>query len=126
MEDVFRVSMLLREHFAKSLDVAAVNPGITNTQRTRIENSKRALMSIKETSIMSAEKDIMGILYRFAVITTVSVAEQLLKSLFAGLVEGNVENLDKPEKFTLTLRDLKEAQFKTDKKFWATQILNDL
>ena len=126
LDDVFKVSTRLREHFAQSLGNAAKAPGVSNSQAKVLENAKLALEKVRDSSISEAEAHIMGVLYKFAITSIVSIAEQLVKTAFENLIVGNISKLDKPEKFTLTLEELKRVGFKTNDRFWSEQIINDL
>lgn len=126
LDEVFRVSTHLRQHFAQSLEGAIKAPGLSNSQTNILNNAKLALEKVKDSSIAESEAKIMGVLYKFAITSIVSIAEQLVKTAFENLVIGNIGKLDKPERFTLTLEELKHANFKTDSQFWAEQIINDL
>ena len=126
IDSAFKVSELIQNHFVASFEHAIKNPGIARSQVQQISNAKNVLESIRKTSISDAEKEVLGSLYKFGVISIVAVAEQLLKSVFNSLLLSNLENIKKPEKITVDLTRLKDSKFITDKQFWLEEILNDL
>jgi len=126
IDDAFKVSSLVQDHFIASLNSAISSPGITRSQAQLITRAREALENIRETSISRAESEVLSSLYRFAIISVVAVAEQLLKSVFNGLLLKNLETINKPDRLSIELQTLKDKHFSTDRQFWVTQILDEL
>jgi len=126
IDETFNVSTHLKEHFLTSFQNAAKQTVLVHSQQQVLSNAQLSLKGIAESSIKEAEKNILGILYRQGVISVVSAAEQILKASFNDLLDANLEEIDKKDKFEIDFDELKIIGFKTDREYWVEKITNEL
>lgn len=126
VERIFEVPDLLRKLFIDSFETATKALELPHTSATVLNNQKKVLGNISQTTMEKARDEYYSILYEDTIIFIVSTAEQILKGAFNELVQNNLGKLTLDDEFTVKFEDLKKNNFETDKVYWANIIIEEI